>query len=91
MLKRKLSVKTLNEKCKALKDIEKDHLIKMLPKSMESHPIQFRLGSKIKRSILKLWETIVPVKSESWEKVTLKNLTMLCLDGSCQNGVKTFQ
>ena len=32
MLKRKLSVKTLNEKCKALKKHLR-HLIKMLPKS----------------------------------------------------------
>ena len=37
----------------------------MLPKSMEAHPIQFRVGSKIKRSISKLWETIVPAKNES--------------------------
>ena len=63
----------------------------MLPKSMESHPIQSRLGSKIKRSISKLWKTTVPAKNENYEKVTLKNLTMLCFDGSCQNGVKTFQ
>ena len=63
-MKRKLSVKTLNEKCKALKDIKKPYLIKMLPKSMESHPAQFRLGSKIKRSISKLWKTIVPAKNE---------------------------
>ena len=64
MLKRKLSVKTLNEKCKAFKDIEKGaYLIKMLPKSVKSHPIQFRLGSKIKASISKLWKTIVPAKN----------------------------
>ena len=30
-----------------------------------SHPIQFRLGSKIKRSISKLWKTIVPAKNEN--------------------------
>ena len=37
----------------------KAYLIKMLPKSMESHPLQFQLGSKIKRSISKLWKTVV--------------------------------
>ena len=65
MLKRKLSVKTLSEKCKALKDIEKDLSKKDTSKSMESHPIQFRLELKIKRSILKLWKTIVPAKNEN--------------------------
>ena len=50
---------------KHLKISRKVYLIKMLPKSMESHPKQFRLGSKIKRSISKLWKTIVPAKNEN--------------------------
>ena len=50
---------------KHLKTSRKAYLIKILPKSMESHPIQFRLGSKIKRSISKLWRTIVPAKNEN--------------------------
>ena len=50
---------------KHLQTSRKVYLIKILSKSMESHPIQFRLGSKIKRSILKLWKTIVPAKNEN--------------------------
>ena len=50
---------------KHLKTSRKAYLIKMLPKSMESHPIQFQLGSKIKKSISKLWKAIVPVKKEN--------------------------
>ena len=50
---------------KQLKTSRKAYLIKMLPKSMESHQTQFRLGSKIKRSISKFWETIVPAKNEN--------------------------
>ena len=71
MLKRKLSVKTLNEKqlktssVKQLKTSRKAYLIKTLPKSMKSHPIQFHLVSKIKRSVSKLWKTIVPAKNEN--------------------------
>ena len=64
-LKRKLSVKILNEKCKALKAMEKGLSNKDASKkyaSKESHPIKFWLGSKIKRSISKLWKTIVPAK-----------------------------
>ena len=69
----------------------KTYLIKILPNSIESQPMQFRLGSKTKRSISKFWKTIFPAKNENEEKVTLKNLTMLCFDGSCQNGVETFE
>ena len=47
---------------KHLMTSRKAYLIKTFPKSMEFHPIQFRLGSKIKRSISKLWKTIVPTK-----------------------------
>ena len=47
---------------KHLKISRKAYLIKMLPKSMESHPVQFWHGSKIKRSISKLWKTIFPAK-----------------------------
>ena len=65
MLKGNLSVKTPNEKCKALKDIDKGLSDKDASKSMESHPIQFWLGSKIKRSISKLWKTIVPAKNKN--------------------------
>ena len=50
---------------KHLKALRKAYLIKMLPKSMESQPIQYRLGSKIKRSISNLWKTIVPAKNEN--------------------------
>ena len=50
---------------KHVKTSRKAYLIKMLPKSMESHPIQFRLGSKIKRSISKLWKIIVPAKNKN--------------------------
>ena len=67
---------------KHLKTSRKAYLIKMLPISMESHPIEFRLGSKIKGSMSKLWKTIVPAKNE-W--LLSKN------NGSCQNGVKTFK
>ena len=56
MLKRKLSVKTLNEKA---------CLMKMFPKGIKSLPIQFRLRSKIERSISKLWKTIVAAKNEN--------------------------
>ena len=56
MLKIKLSVKTLNEKA---------YLMKMLPKGIKSHPIQFRLRSKIERSISKPWKTIVAAKNEN--------------------------
>ena len=50
---------------KHLKTSRKGYLIKMLPKSMESDPIQFRFELKIKRSISKLWKTIVPAKKEN--------------------------
>ena len=73
------------------KTSRKPYLIKMLPKSMESHPIQIQLGSKIKKSSSKLWKTVVAAKNENQENVTLKNLTTLCFDGSFQNRVKTFQ
>ena len=50
---------------KHLKTSIKACLIKMLPKSTESHPMQFQLGLKIKRSIPKLWKTSVPAKNEN--------------------------
>ena len=50
---------------KQLKTSVKAYLIKMLPKSMEFHPVQFRLGSRTKRSISKLWKTIVLAKKEN--------------------------
>ena len=50
---------------KNLKTSRKAYLIKMLPKIMESHPIQFRLRSKIKRNFSKLSKTIVPAKNEN--------------------------
>ena len=49
---------------KHLKTSRKAYLIKKLPKIMESNPIQFRLQSKIKRSISKLWKKIVPEKNK---------------------------
>ena len=52
------SVKNLNTSRKA-------YLIKMVPKSIESPPIQFRLKSKIKRNFSKLSKTIVPAKNEN--------------------------
>ena len=64
-MKGKLSVKTLNERCKALKTSKKTYLIRMLAKSMESYPIQFQLGSKIKGSISKFWKTVVPTKNKN--------------------------
>ena len=74
-----------------LKTSRKVFLIKMFPKSMESHPIQFRFGSEIKRSISELWKTIVPAKNENFTESNFENLTMLCFDGSCQNRAKAFQ
>ena len=49
---------------KHLKTSRRAYLIKMLPKNMESHPIQFRLGTKIKKSISKLWKAIVLPKTK---------------------------
>ena len=50
---------------KHLKTSRKVYLIKMLPKSMESHAIQFQLGLKIKKSSSKLWKTNVAAKNEN--------------------------
>ena len=47
------------------KTSRKPYLIEMLPKSMESHPIQIQLGSKIKKSSSKLWKTVVAAKNEN--------------------------
>ena len=62
------------ESVKQLKTSRKVYLIKMLPKSMESYPIQLRLGSKIKRSISKLWKTIVPPKNGNQDFEKLDNV-----------------
>ena len=48
-----------------LKTSGKAYLIKMLPKSIKSHPTKFRIESKIKRSISKVWKTIVPAKNKN--------------------------
>ena len=57
---------------KHLKALRKAYLIKMLPKSMEFQPIQYRLGSKIKRSISNLWKTIVPAKKRKLRESDLE-------------------
>ena len=59
---------------KHLRASRKAYLIKMIPKGMEFHPIQFRLGSKIKRSISKLWKTIVPPKKRKLRKNDFEKL-----------------
>ena len=59
---------------KHLKTSRKAYLIKMLPKSTEFHPIQFRLGSRIKRSISKLWKTIVPAKKRKLRESDFEKL-----------------
>ena len=64
-LEKKTFSKTLNETCKAIKDIEKGLSNKDVPKNMNSHPIQFRLRSKIKRTISKLWKTTDQAKNEN--------------------------
>ena len=64
-VEKKTFSKTLNEKCKAIKDIEKGLSNKGVPKNMNSHPIQFRLRSEIKRTISKLWKTTDPAKNEN--------------------------
>ena len=58
-VEKKTFSKTLNEKCKALKDIEKGLSNKDASKK---YGVQFRHGSKIKISISKLWKTIFPAK-----------------------------
>ena len=71
MLKRKLSVKTLNEKCKALKDIEKGLSNK---DASRKYGVQFRHGSKIKISISKLWKTIFPAKKRKLRESDFEKL-----------------
>ena len=64
MLKRKLSVKTLNKKRKALKDIEKGLSNKTASKKHEVPPNTVSTWIKNKENISKLWKTIAPVKNE---------------------------
>ena len=71
MLKINLSVKTLNEKCKALKDIEKGLSNKDASKK---YGVQFRHGSKIKISISKLWKTIFPAKKRKLRESDFEKL-----------------
>ena len=67
MLKRKLLVKTLNEKCKAFKDIEKGVYVynKDVSKKYGVPPNTISTWIKNKENISKLWKTIVPAKNEN--------------------------
>ena len=65
MLKRKFSVKTLNEKCKALKDIDKGLSNKDASKKYGVSPNTISTWIKNKENISKLWKTIVPAKNEN--------------------------
>ena len=65
MLKRKFSVKTLNEKCKALKDIDKGLSNKDASKKYGVPPNTISTWIKNKENISKLWKTIVPAKNEN--------------------------
>ena len=65
MLKRKFSVKTLNEKCKALKDIGKGLSNKDASKKYGVSPNTISTWIKNKENISKLWKTIVPAKNEN--------------------------
>ena len=65
MLKRKFSVKTLNEKCKALKDIDKGLSNKDASKKYGVPPNTIWTWIKNKENISKLWKTIVPAKNEN--------------------------
>ena len=88
MLKKNISGKTLNENCKALKDIEKSLSNKDFSKKYRTPP---NINSTWIKNKEKYFEALEDNCSSKNEKVTLKNLTMLCFDGSSQNGVKTFQ
>ena len=65
MLKRKPSVKTLNEKCRALKDIEKDLCNKNASKKYGVPPNTISTWIKNKEKYSNLWKTIVPAKNEN--------------------------
>ena len=65
MLKRKLSVKNLNEKCKALKDIEKDQSNKYTSKKYGVPPNTISTWIKNKEKYSKLLKIIVPAKNEN--------------------------
>ena len=91
MLKRKLSVKTLNEKCKAVKDIEKGLSSKHASKKYGFPPNTISTWIRNKEKYFKALEDNCSSKKRKLRESDFENLTMLCFDGSCQNGVKTFQ
>ena len=64
-VERKFSVKTLNEKCKALKDIDKGLSNKDASKTYGVPPNTISTWIKNKENISKLWKTIVPAKNEN--------------------------
>ena len=76
---------------KHLKTSVKAFLIKMLPKSMESHPIQFRLGSKIKRSTSKLWKTNCSSKKRKLRESDFEKLDNIVFRWSLSNLSKRSQ
>ena len=73
-MKKKLSVKALNEKYKVLKGIDKG-----LSYKDASQPIQLRLRSKIKRSMSKLLMTIVPEKKRKLRKKDFEKLDNIAI------------
>ena len=73
------------------KTSRKVYLIKMLPKSMESHPIQFRLGSKLKRCISKLWKTIVSAKKRKLRESVFEKLDNVAFRWLLSKRSQTFQ
>ena len=60
-VKRKLNVKNLNEKCKALRDLESGLSNKEVAASMECSKVQSLPGLKAKQSFLLHWNN-VPIK-----------------------------
>ena len=91
ILKRKLSVKTLNEKCKALKNIEKGLSNKDASKKYGVAPSTVSTWIKNKEKYFKALEDNCSSKKRKLRESDFENLTMLCFDISCQSGVKTFQ
>ena len=70
-VEKKTFSKTLNEKCKAIKDIEKGLSNK---DASRKYGVQFRHGSKIKISISKLWKTIFPAKKRKLRESDFEKL-----------------
>ena len=66
-VKRKLNAKNLNEKCKALRDLESGLSNKRLLQSMKCPKIQSLPGLKIKQSFLLHWNNVL-IKKETKRK-----------------------